>query len=269
MLLSTIPNNGDGTYSLDAMRPLIRGADCHEPKTTLAIVENTHNVCGGRSLPLDWLDQFAALCDAHGLAKHMDGARIFNAAAALGVPVARIVRDIDSMTFCLSKGLCAPVGSVLVGSAAFVQRARHYRKALGGGMRQAGHLAAAGLVALDDIVPHLQQVHERTRRIARAIGDLQSPFVKCDATAVDSNICMLHMVRPAECSSATLAKRLQTVTEAELKAGVQDAAGNGIIVKASGRPEWNSIRFVLYHHIDDAMTDLAIAKITYCIKELL
>lgn len=251
------------------MKQRIRGADTlHEPKTTLAIVENTHNVCGGRTLPLEWLDKFANLCDDHGLTKHMDGARIFNAAADLNVPVSRIVRDFDSVTFCLSKGLCAPVGSILIGSDEFIKKARSFRKVLGGGMRQCGHLAAAGLVALDDIVPQIHCVNERTKRIAQAIADLKNPYVSCNAGVVETNIAMVYLLDQEKYSTADLVKRLQKITDDELKAGIKDAAGNGIIVKVSARPEWGSIRFVLYHHIDDELTDLAIAKFKYCINEL-
>lgn len=251
------------------MKQRIRGGDTlHEPKTILAIVENSHNICGGRTIPLEWLDKFVNTCDDSGLIKHMDGARIFNAAADLNVPVSRIVRDFDSVTFCLSKGLCAPVGSILIGSSEFIKKARSFRKVLGGGMRQCGHLAAAGLVALDDIVPEIHCANERTKRIAQAIADLNSPYVSCNASVVETNICMVYMLNPEKHSASDLMKRLQVITNAELKAGIKDAAGNGIIVKVMARPEWNSIRFVLYHHIDDELTDLAIAKFKYCINEL-
>lgn len=252
------------------MKKRIRGADCyHEPKTTLAIVENTHNICGGRTIPLDWLDEFVKMCDEHGLAKHMDGARIFNAAADLNVPVARITRDFDSMTFCLSKGLCAPVGSILIGTKEFIKKARTFRKLLGGGMRQSGHLAAAALVALEDNVPSMHEVHERTKRIAEAIANLRNPYISCQPEDVQTNICMISMPKAEKYSAAYLTKRLQEVTDDELKAGVKDSAGNGIVVKVMGRPEWNSIRIVLYNNIDSELTDLAIAKFKYCINEMI
>lgn len=120
--LATIANQPDGTYSLAAFRQRIRGDDPHEPSTQLAIVENTHNMCGGKVVPLRFLDEWSALCVAHGIRRHMDGARVFNAAEALGVPVARVVRDVDSVCFCLSKGLSAPVGSMLLGTREFIKR---------------------------------------------------------------------------------------------------------------------------------------------------
>ena len=128
--LATIPNKADGTFCLEALRRKVRLEDDHEPITSLIIVENTHNICGGKVIPLEWLDKLAALVNGdkqlqpYGkrVALHMDGARVFNAAAALQVPVARIARDFDSVNFCLSKGLSAPVGSVLVGSEAFIRQ---------------------------------------------------------------------------------------------------------------------------------------------------
>lgn len=252
------------------MKQRIRGADpYHEPKTTLAIVENTHNICGGRTIPLDWLDEFVKVCDEHSLAKHMDGARIFNAAAHLKVSPARITRDFDSITFCLSKGLCAPVGSMLIGSSEFIKKARTFRKLLGGGMRQSGHLAAAALVALEDNVPSMHEVHERTKRIAESIANLKNPYISCQPKDVQTNICMISMPKPEKYSAAYLVKRLQEITADELKAGVKDSAGNGIVVKAMALTKRNLIRIVLYNNIDNEMADLAIAKYKYCINEMI
>lgn len=130
MQLATLPNNEDGTFCLETLRRKVRLEDDHEPITSLVIVENTHNICGGKVIPLQWLDKLAALLKSdkqlhpYGkrIALHMDGARIFNAAEALQVPVARIARDFDSVNFCLSKGLSAPVGSMLVGSNTFIRQ---------------------------------------------------------------------------------------------------------------------------------------------------
>lgn len=133
VLLNVIPNNENGTYSIDELRSRIRGQDSHEPITTLAIVENTHNICGGKVIPLEWIDELVSICKSHNIKLHMDGARIFHAANYLNVPVSRIARDFDSLTFCLSKSLCAPVGSVLVGTKEFIHLARRFRKVLGGG----------------------------------------------------------------------------------------------------------------------------------------
>lgn len=118
--LSTVRNNNDGTFCLNELKGKIRGFDSHEPITKLVIVENTHNICGGKVIPLDWLDSLSEICKKNNLVLHMDGARVFNAAEYLNVPVARIVRDFESVCYCLSKGLTAPVGSVLIGSNEFI-----------------------------------------------------------------------------------------------------------------------------------------------------
>lgn len=181
VLLNTIPNKEDGTFSLKEFRSKIRGGDpLHEPKTTLVIVENTQNVCGGKVMPMEWLDELADICKEHKLNMHMDGARIFHAAEYLNVSVSRIARDFDSITFCLSKSLCCPAGSILVGSRDFIEYARCMRRVLGGGIPQMGILAAPGLIALNDIVPKLGNDHRRTKQIAQAIYDMQSPYVTVD-----------------------------------------------------------------------------------------
>lgn len=120
--LHTIENRPDGTFCLDAFRERIRDDDPHEPCTQMSVVENTHNICGGKVLPLDFVERWSRLCAEHGIRTHMDGARVFNAASALGVPVARVVRDVQSVCFCLSKGLSAPVGSVLLGTRDFIAK---------------------------------------------------------------------------------------------------------------------------------------------------
>src|SRR6185312_3793057 len=143
--------------------------DPHYPRTALVWVEQPHS---GWVMPLDNLAAVAAVAREHGLPVHMDGARIFNAATALGVPASDIARHVDSVMFCISKGLSAPVGSVLVGSADFIKRARRNRKVLGGSMRQAGVIAAAGLYALDNMIDRLAEDHANARRLAAGLRDL-------------------------------------------------------------------------------------------------
>lgn len=268
VLLNVIPNNEDGTFSLDEFRSRIRGDDEHEPVTALAVVENTHNICGGRVISLEWIDEFVSICKAKKVKMHMDGARVFHASNYLNVPIARISRDFDSLTFCLSKSLCAPVGSVLVGSHEFIQHATRMRKALGGAMRQSGILAAAALVALDDIVPKLGDDHRHTKQVAQAIYDLKSPFVTVDIDAVETNICMVYLLQPEKYSAKYLMDRLQQITSKELSAGVTDKNGSGIVVKVFARTEWNCVRYVMYYHINDELTELAIKKFKYCIEEM-
>lgn len=149
---------------------------------------------------------------------HMDGARIFNAAVALKVPASRLLRDIDSVSACLSKGLCAPVGSLVAGTDKFIYEARRLRKALGGGMRQVGHVAAAGLIAIESMVDRLELDHQRARRLAQAITDLQCPFFTVDVEGVHSNIVMIDLPSPDRLTPLQFCQRLVSVTEAEKKA---------------------------------------------------
>jgi threonine aldolase len=174
-LVRSVPTS-NGLLSWTDIEPRLRPASDHFRGTTLIELENTHNVGGGRVYPLAQLDDIGQKARARGVKVHMDGARLFNAATALGVAVARIAESVDSVCFCLSKGLGAPVGSVLAGEADFIELARLVRKALGGGMRQAGVIAAAGLVALEETPPLLACDHENARYIASelaAMGKLE------------------------------------------------------------------------------------------------
>jgi threonine aldolase len=167
----TIPNQPDGTMRLEDIEGAIRGDNVHFPRTRLVCLENTHNVCNGTPLPPEYTAQVTRLAHDHGLRVHVDGARLFNAAAALEVDVRELVRDVDSVQVCLSKGLCAPVGSLVCGTAEFIAEARRARKVVGGGMRQAGVLAAAGIVALEEIAPRLSEDHARARRLAEGLAE--------------------------------------------------------------------------------------------------
>jgi len=151
------------TGSLDAVAAAVRPVDHHYPHTGLICIENTQNRCGGVPLDRQYMAALGALAHAHGLPLHLDGARIFNAATATNTPVSRIARNLDSVMFCLSKGLGAPVGSMLVGDHEVMEQGRLYRKRLGGGMRQAGVLAAAGLIALEESPARLKQDHQNAR----------------------------------------------------------------------------------------------------------
>jgi threonine aldolase len=180
-----LPNQPDGTLDLTQIRDAIRPDDPHHPITRLIILENTHNRCGGVVLDTGYMEKVGVLAREHGLLLHLDGARIFNAAAALGVPADRLTRDVNSVTFCLSKGLCAPVGSVLCGSKDFIKRARRIRKQLGGGMRQAGILAAAGIVALDSMTERLKEDHQRAQTLAHGLSRLSGLIVETPQPATN------------------------------------------------------------------------------------
>jgi threonine aldolase len=156
------------------------------PTASLVCLENTHNRCGGAALTAAETDAIAELAHSHGAKMHLDGARIFNAAVALGVPAAELAAPVDSVTFCFSKGLSAPVGSILNGSADFIARARQVRRMVGGGMRQAGVIAAAGVVALETMVERLAQDHENARLLATELATL--PGIGLDPKSVQTNI---------------------------------------------------------------------------------
>jgi threonine aldolase len=170
--LRTVRNDIRGRLDLAEARARIRRADDHQPRTGLICVENTHNRCGGAVLGEEDLSSVRSLADEHALPLHMDGARIFNAAAALEVPVSALAAYADSVCFSLSKGLGCPVGSVLAGSREFIQSAHRWRKMLGGGMRQAGVLAAAGLYALDHMVERLAEDHMNAQVLAKGLTDI-------------------------------------------------------------------------------------------------
>jgi threonine aldolase len=201
-----LPTCPDGTLALDDIRGAIRSDDPHFPITRLITLENTHNRCGGVPLTLEYMDQVEQLARETGLRIHLDGARIFNAAVALGVPARRLVRSADSVTFCLSKGLCAPVGSVICGSKAFIARARRIRKQLGGGMRQAGVLAAAGIVALETMVSRLEEDHCRARRLAHGLADI--PGIRVERADPPTNMVFAMLDDRVELDASQVAQRL-------------------------------------------------------------
>ncbi len=179
-----LPNRPDGTLPLEDIAGAIRGDDAHFPRTRLVCLENTHNMCNGAPLTAEYTAQVAQLAHSRGLRVHLDGARIFNAAAALEVDARELVREVDSVMFCLSKGLCAPVGSLLCGDADFIAEARRARKVVGGGMRQAGILAAAGLVALEQMTERLAQDHARAKRLAEGLAQIPGVAVASPASNI-------------------------------------------------------------------------------------
>ena len=197
----TIPNLPDGTMDPDAIAAAIRDDDIHEPITQLICIENTHNVCGGKVVPLEFMQSLRELADKHKLPVHMDGARLWNAIAVKKIPPSEIAKYVDSMSICLSKGLGAPIGSLLVGSREFIEKARRIRKALGGGMRQSGVLASAGLVALDDFETGiLERDHIKAKKIADAMSFIGGAF---KVQPVETNIIFVDIVKPANAYTIT------------------------------------------------------------------
>lgn len=189
-----------GEIALADIEGAIRGEDIHSPITRLLCLENTHNRAGGTVVGPEVMDAMAGVAHARGVRVHLDGARIFNASAALGVPAARLCRDCDSVMFCLSKGLSAPVGSLLAGSSEFITRARKNRKMLGGGMRQAGILAAAGIVALSRMVERLSDDHANARRLAQGLAGI--PGLSVDLGTVQTNIVVVDVSRTGKAPEA-------------------------------------------------------------------
>ncbi len=201
----TVPVQADGTLRLEDIGDAIRTENEHYPITRLVALENTHNMAGGVPISVDYINSVAELVHAYDLILHIDGARIFNASTAYSIDIADMLQNVDSVTFCLSKGLCAPAGSILAGSADFIRRARRARKALGGSMRQAGILAAAGLVALHDMSKRLNEDHENAQLLAEGLSEIPDIMVKSQHT----NFVFLTIKETAKVSPDELIQRLR------------------------------------------------------------
>ena len=186
VVIRTVPNEEDGRIDPAAIEQAIRPKDIHYPQTTLLCLENTHNRCGGAVLTAEYTSAVAQLAHQRGLRVHLDGARIFNAAIVLGIPAAELTKPVDSVGFCLSKGLSAPVGSLFCGTQESVEKARKWRKMLGGGMRQAGIIAAAGIVAIQKMVNRLAEDHANARRLAEGLARI--PGFAVNPEKVQTNI---------------------------------------------------------------------------------
>lgn len=172
-----------GRYDIDALKAAIRGDDIHYPETGLICLENAHG--NGTVIPVDHMKVVYDLAHSHEIPVHLDGARLFNAAASLNVSARELAAYADSVTFCLSKGLCAPIGSLVVGTSEFIARARKNRKMMGGGLRQVGFLAAAGLIALKEMVPRIKEDHEMAEYLAASLKEIQSIQVLDDRLAIN------------------------------------------------------------------------------------
>lgn len=205
-----LQNNADGSIDIEAIENAIRIPNIHFPKTELIALENTHNMCGGRIVSIDYMKELYKVASDRGIPVHVDGARIWNAAAGSGVPLHEWGSCADSLSVCLSKGLGAPVGSVLVGPRAFIDRARRTRKALGGGMRQAGVLAAAGLRALSDYEGGILQIdHDRAKRLGVGISEISGFHVNTDHLETNIFLVDLDAAAPAEWDGQRLSASLK------------------------------------------------------------
>lgn len=192
--LRSLANQPDGGIGLHALEAAIKEDNVHCARTRLLCLENTHNYCGGVALSPGQTNQMSAIAERHNMSIHLDGARIFNAAVALGVEVKELTGSVDSVMFCLSKGLAAPVGSIICGSRDFIEEARRNRRMLGGQMRQSGILAAAGIVALDEMIDRLDDDHRNARRLAEGLDDINGMTV--DLERVQTNIVIFRLTNP-------------------------------------------------------------------------
>ncbi len=240
-----LPNQADGSLLPSEIEAAIRPDDPHDPITRLVCLENTHNRCGGTVQTAEVTRKMADVAHAHGLKVHLDGARIFNAAAALRVSARELAAPADSVTFCLSKGLCAPVGSVLCGEREFIRKAHRARKMLGGGMRQAGILAAAGIVALNKMTTRLGEDHQRARNLAEGLR--ASTHIHL-AGIPSTNMVFFDL--PPENRKST------TQIEDEMKQ-------RGILVHASGPRQF---RLVTHYWIDDRAVERTVTALTALIN---
>jgi threonine aldolase len=233
-----VANQPDGTMLLEDILAAIRPDDPHFPVTRLVALENTHNRCGGVVLSPDYTRQVGQLCKEHNLVLHLDGARVFNAAIAQGVSAKELADPADSVTFCLSKALCAPVGSVLCGSKDFIQRAHRIRKQLGGGMRQAGILAAAGIVALESMIDRLAEDHARAKRLAQGLAQIHG--IELDPGTPYTNMIFFSLSADIPLSAVEVASTLMEF---------------GVLVGATGSRRF---RLVTHYWIDDASVDCTV-----------
>ncbi len=234
----TVPVQPDGTLRLEDVVGAIRSENEHFPRTRLICLENTQGSMGGMPLTAEYTAQVGAVARENGLKLHIDGARIFNAAAALNVPAQELVAPADSVSFCLSKGLCAPVGSVLVGSQDFIAEARRTRKSLGGGLRQAGILAAAGLIAIREMTQRLAEDHANACALAEGLATI--PHIEIDPSRVRTNMILFRLDEDLPISIEELVTRLKN--EYNIVIGGY----------ANGRTQ---IRFVTHYWITRAQVD--------------
>ncbi len=239
---NTLDVKRDGTLDLDAMRAQIRPENPHFPTTRLICLENTQGGVGGQPVPKSYISQVSAIAKQNNLMLHIDGARIFNAATYFKTTVKELTADADSVQFCFSKGLCAPVGSMIVGSRDFIKRAHKIRKSLGGGMRQAGILAAACLISLNTMSKRLQEDHDTARCLAEGLATI--PYIQIDLDYVKTNMIFFSLSKESPLDAPQLTQRLK--------------AEYNILVRPKGTHEF---RFVTHYwirreHVDQVLEAL-------------
>ncbi len=242
-----LPTEPDGTIDSARLEAAIRPSRSGYPSTRVICIENTHNRRSGRALPMTYMQAVADISARHDVPVHLDGARIFNAAAALGVGAAEIAAHVDSVQFCLSKAVAAPVGSVVAGSGDFIERVRRQRKLLGGSMRQAGVIAAAGLVALNTMAERLAEDHARAKRLATSLSGIEG--VMLDPNTVQTNIVVFRV--DGSVDQTKVAERLKE---------------RGLLVSNYGAV---GLRMVTHVDVDDADVDRALEIIESTLPKML
>ncbi|KAL5061174.1 hypothetical protein RYX36_032778 [Vicia faba] len=243
----TVRNNEDGTMDIHLIEAAIRDpmGELVFPTTRLICLENSHGNTGGRCLSVEYTDRVGEVAKKHGLKLHIDGARIFNASVALGVSVDRLVRAADSVSVCLSKGLGAPVGSVIVGSNSFITKARRLRKTLGGGMRQVGILCAAALVALQENVEKLESDHKKARFLADGLNEIKG--LRVNTSSVETNMVYIEIEESLQTTAAKLSK---------------DLGEYGILLMPISS---SRLRIVLHHQISDSDVQFVLSRFQHVV----
>lgn len=241
----TVPNQPDGKLAPEDIDAAIRGDNVHFPISRLIVLENTHNLCNGCPLDIDYMKTVKEIADRHNLKIHVDGARFFNAAVALSIDPKDLAAEVDSVSFCLSKGLAAPVGSVICGTTDFITTARRARKVIGGGMRQAGVVAAAGIISLNDMVDRLADDHVNAKKLAMGLSDM--PGISIDPDQIHTNIIFFDVTR-------------EGMTPAEF---VQQIDAEGIRMLPVGP---HKVRAVTHYHITSEDIDQALSIISKVMK---
>jgi len=244
-LLRALPNDAQGRIDPADLEAALRMNHTHSRNMTLLCLENTHNRCGGAAIGADYTDSIAEIAHKNGLRVHLDGARIFNASVVQNTPVSKLAASVDTVTFCLSKGLGGPIGSILCGSVEDIERARRLRKMIGGQLRQAGIIAAAGIVALDTMIDRMADDHRNARRLAEGLAQIDG--VSVDLDKVKTNMFRFNLVDSI--SGSVLSERLE-------EKGIKFGAGG------------NSFRVVLHWQIDASDIDYILENVRSVVKAL-